>query len=185
MDVVKRAIDAMQGSIDLQSNKGKGTTISIRLPLTLATIESLLVRIGGNHYVLPLNSVDECVEIINEEIADCRGKHIATVRGSQVPYVHLRERFAIAEDLPEIHQVVIGRVNGMQVGFLVDDVIGEHQTVIKSLGKMYRQVTSFSGATILGDGTVALILNLEELLADELRAGHESSTAGIDSGTSF
>jgi two-component system chemotaxis sensor kinase CheA len=103
------------------------------------------------------------------------------VRGSQIPYVHLRDRFAIADDLPEIHQVVIGRVNGMQVGFLVDDVIGEHQTVIKSLGKMYRQASSFSGATILGDGTVALILNLEELLAHELRAGGDDSATGMDS----
>jgi two-component system, chemotaxis family, sensor kinase CheA len=181
MDVVKKTIDSMQGSIDLHSVKGKGTTISIRLPLTLAIVESLLVKIGRDHFVLPLNSVDECVEIINEEIVGSRGKHIATVRGSQVPYVHLRNRFAIADDLPEIHQVVIGRVNGMQVGFLVDDVIGEHQTVIKSLGKMYRQVSSFSGATILGDGTVALILNLEELLEHELRAGCEDYATGVSS----
>jgi two-component system chemotaxis sensor kinase CheA len=177
MDVVKKAIETMHGSIDLRSENGRGTTISIKLPLTLAIIESLLVRVGSSHFIIPLNVVDECVEIAHSEIVNGKGKHIATVRERQVPYVHLRERFSITDAPPDIHQVVVGRINGMQVGFLVDNVIGEHQTVIKSLGKMYRQITNISGATILGDGTVALILNLDELLESEFRICENGMTA--------
>ncbi len=174
MDVVKRAIEALRGSIELTSVKGRGTTIRIRLPLTLAIIESLLVRIDDAPYVIPLAQVEECIELSRQDVKNAHGRHLVRVRDCLVPYIPLRERFGIDGEPPAIQQVVITRCNGTQVGFVVDRVVGEHQTVIKSLGRMYRDMRELSGATILGDGTVALILDIEQLMrgveADEKMA---------------
>jgi two-component system chemotaxis sensor kinase CheA len=164
MDVVKQAIEALRGAIEISSRKGHGTTITIRLPLTLAIIESLLVKIGADRYVLPLSFVEECVVLTGRDIEAAHGKDLANVRGHMVPYVPLRKRFELKGDAPDIQQVVITSIDGERVGLLVDTVIGEHQTVIKSLGKAYRNVHGISGATILGDGTVALILDIPQLV---------------------
>lgn len=166
MDVVKRAIDALRGTIDIQSERGKGTVITIKLPLTLAIIESLLVKIGSDCFVLPLSIVEECVELTREDVRNAHGRNLATVRDQIVPYIPLRERFLIRNEQPEIEQIVITQVGGTRVGFVVDHVIGEHQTVIKSLGKMYKDVRGLSGATILGDGSVALILDIPQLVRE-------------------
>ncbi|RNC71020.1 MAG: chemotaxis protein CheA [Desulfuromonadales bacterium] len=166
MDVVKRAIDALRGTIDIMSERGKGTVITIKLPLTLAIIESLLVKIGEDCFVLPLSIVEECVELTREDVKSAHGRHLANVRDQIVPYIPLRERFTIRGEAPEIEQIVITQVQGSRVGFVVDNVIGEHQTVIKSLGKMYKDVKGLSGATILGDGSVALILDIPQLVRD-------------------
>ncbi len=164
MDVVKRAIDALRGSIEIGSRPGEGTTISVRIPLTLAIIESLLVKIGADRFLIPLSLVDECVELTRDDVTNAHGRHLATVRDHLVPYIPLRERFGIRGAQPDIEQIVITRVDGMRVGVVVDHVIGEHQTVIKSLGRIYRDVEGVSGATILGDGAVALILDIPYLL---------------------
>lgn len=164
MDVVKKGIEALRGTIDVESEMGKGTIITLKIPLTLAIIESLLVRIADSYFVLPLAAVEECVELTRADVQNAHGRHLANVRGSIVPYVPLRETFAIRGKQPDIEQIVIAGVNGERIGFVVDDVIGEHQTVIKSLGRMYRDVRGISGATILGDGSVALILDLGLLL---------------------
>ncbi len=164
MDVVKRAIDALRGSIRIDSEKGVGTTIRVKIPLTLAIIESLLVKIGGDHYVLPLALVEECIELTRRDVAAAHGRNLVKVRDQLVPYLPLRSWFAIAGERPAIEQVVITKINGHRVGFVVDNVIGEHQTVIKSLGRMYRDAEGVSGATILGDGTVALILDVPRLV---------------------
>lgn len=164
MDVVKKGIEALRGTIYVESEMGRGTTITLKIPLTLAIIESLLVRIADSYFVLPLAAVEECVELTREDVKNAHGRHLANVRGSIVPYVPLRETFAIGGRQPDIEQIVIAGVNGERIGFVVDDVVGEHQTVIKSLGRMYRDVRGISGATILGDGTVALILDLGLLL---------------------
>jgi two-component system chemotaxis sensor kinase CheA len=164
MDVVKRAIDALRGSIDLSSQVGKGTTVTIKIPLTLAIIESLLVRIGEESFVMPLSLVNECVELTREDVQTSNGRNLANVRGGLVPYIPLREQFKIEGEPPPIEQIVITRINNTQVGFVVDNVIGEHQTVIKSLGRTYRNVQGLSGATILGNGSVALILDLPQLV---------------------
>ncbi|WP_298432472.1 chemotaxis protein CheA [Geobacter sp.] len=166
MDVVKKAIDALRGTIDLASERGKGTTITIKLPLTLAIIESLLVKIGDDCFVLPLSIVEECVELSREDVKNAHGRNLATVRDQIVPYVPLRERFMVRGEAPEIEQIVVTQVGGGRVGFVVDHVIGEHQTVIKSLGKMYKDVKGLSGATILGDGSVALILDIPHLVRE-------------------
>ena len=163
MDVVKRAIDALRGTIDVDSVPGEGTTITLRIPLTLAIIESLLVRIGADCFVIPLSFVDECIELSREDVARSHGRHVMNVRGKYVPYIPLREQFAISGTVPDIEQIVITRIDGSRVGFVVDHVIGEHQTVIKSLSKIYRNVEGVSGATILGDGSVALILDIPQL----------------------
>jgi two-component system chemotaxis sensor kinase CheA len=160
MDVVKKGIEALRGSIEITSEPGKGSTITLRIPLTLAIIESLLVRIDKNYFVLPLSHVEECVELTREDITNAHGRNLANVRGSIIPYIPLREQFEITSNRPEIEQIVITGINGSKVGFVVDSVIGEHQTVIKTLGRMYRDVKGVSGATILGDGTVALILDM-------------------------
>ncbi|MEA3464663.1 MAG: chemotaxis protein CheA [Thermodesulfobacteriota bacterium] len=164
MDVVKRAIEGLRGTIELESNLGVGTSVRLRIPLTLAIIESLLVNIGNNSYVLPLSAVEECVELTTDDIEEAHGRCLANVRGHLIPYIPLRQTFAIPGDIPAIQQIVITQVNGHQLGFVVDNVIGEHQTVIKSLGPLYRDVSTISGGTILGDGSIALIINLMQLM---------------------
>ena len=164
MDVVKRAIEALRGSIEIASVRGAGTRIMVRIPLTLAIIESLLVKIGNDSFMLPLSLVDECVELTREDVVRSHGRNLAHVRERLVPYIPLREQFNIPGDPPDIEQIVITQVNGVRVGFVVDHVIGEHQTVIKSLGRAYKDAEGISGATILGDGSVALILDIPKLL---------------------
>lgn len=174
MDVVKRGIEGLRGTISVDSVRGSGTTITLKIPLTLAIIDSLLVKIGTDHFVLPLAAVEECVELTREDVANSHGRNLANVRGAIIPYIPLREHFRITDQQPEIEQIVIADIHGTKVGFVVDSVVGEHQTVIKSLGKMYRDVKGISGATILGDGTVALILDMNVLLQSIEQLEHAS-----------
>ncbi len=162
MDVVKRSVESLRGALDLDSEAGRGTQVTIRLPLTLAIIEGLLVRVGEEQYVLPLSLVEECVELTREESR--RGRRVAPVRGHLVPYVRLREWFRLRGPAPEIEQIVVVNLDGGRYGLVVDHVVGQHQTVIKSLGRLYRGVEGLSGATILGDGRVALILDAQKIL---------------------
>lgn len=162
MDVVKREIENLGGSIKIDSTPGEGTKIALSLPLTLAIIDGLLVVIGGEHYVFPLSSVDECVDISSTE-GDSEADTIS-YRGSLLPIISLRKLFHAEGERPSILQVVVSEVGEKKVGFVVDEVIGGYQTVIKNLGKLYRNVQGVSGATILGDGTVALILDVPRLV---------------------
>lgn len=163
MDVVKRGIESLRGTIVVDSKLGEGTTITLKIPLTLAIIESLLVKIGDSHFVLPLAAIEECVELSREDIRASHGRNVANVRGRLTPYICLRDQFDISGERPEIEQIVIVSVLGTRLGFVVDTVIGEHQTVIKPLGVLYQDVKGISGATILGDGSVALILSPGDL----------------------
>ncbi|MEF2145891.1 MAG: chemotaxis protein CheA [Desulfovibrionaceae bacterium] len=162
MDVVKRAIDSLRGRIVIDSEQGKGTGITIRLPLTLAIIDGLQTRVGNEDYVVPLSLVEECVELRVEDEAD--NQRILYLRGEIVPYLQLRDWFDIPGERPLIEQVVIVGLEGRRVGIVVDKVIGEHQTVIKSLSKVYKDVVGISGATIKGDGSIALILDVPGLM---------------------
>ncbi|MCP4114317.1 MAG: chemotaxis protein CheA [Desulfobacteraceae bacterium] len=164
MDVVKTGIEGLRGSIDLESRKGEGTTLTLKLPLTLAIIDGLLVTIGGDYFVLPLASVEECVELPQKMDEKKKGGNILNVRGEIVPYIRLRKEYEIHEDRPELEHVVIMEANGKRVGFVVDHVIGGHQTVIKNLGRAFKKARDISGATILGDGTVALIVDVNKIL---------------------
>jgi len=165
LDVVRRAIMGLRGSIDIASKAGHGTEITLRLPLTLAIIDGLLVRVGGGRYVIPLSAVEECVELDAAEDARTRGRSFLNIRGSLVPYLRLREIFATKAPLDPYQKVVIVSAGDLRVGLVVDQVIGNHQTVIKSLSRLHASLGTFSGATILGDGTVALILEVSHLLA--------------------
>ena len=164
MDVVKRHVDALKGKIEIDSRPGIGTDIHIRLPLTLAIIEGLQVDIAGDKYIFPLSLVEECVELKKEDAELVDGRRLAHVRGELIPYVRLCEWFSIVRERLDIEQIVITNVNGNRVGFVVDFVVGEHQTVIKSLGKVYRNIEGISGASILGDGTVALIMDVPVIM---------------------
>lgn len=160
MDVVKRSIENLNGQIEVSSKKNKGTTIVLKLPLTLAIIEGLLVKIDTNLFVLPLSVVKECVELPTTNARRGNGGQMINVRGEIIPYVRLRDYFSVTGNLPQYEYVVIAEVDGENVGFAVDVVLGEHQTVVKSLGTMYKNVEGVSGATILGDGTIALIVDI-------------------------
>ncbi len=164
MDVVKRSIDSLRGTIEVESAPGRGTSVTVRLPLTLAIIEGLLVGVGDDRYILPLSIVEECVELTREDVRRSNGRNMAPIRGELVPYIRLRKEFEINGELPDIEQIVVTGVNGSRVGFVVDNVIGEHQTVIKNLGKIYKDVEGISGATILGDGNVALIVDAGKII---------------------
>jgi len=164
MDVVKRAIEALRGSIELHSKPGHGTTVRMRIPLTLAIIESLLVTIDGNSFILPLTAVEECIELTRADVEEAHGRHLAKLRGSLVPYIPLRKTFGITTEAPPIQQIVITQTGARRLGFVVDNVIGEHQTVIKPLGPLYKDLRTISGGTILGDGSIALILDLVQLM---------------------
>ena len=164
MDVVKKSIDALNGSIDVLSRIHTGTTITLKLPLTLAIIDGLLVRIADSFFVLPLSAIEECVELTRADVEQMHGRNIVHIRGEVVPYIPLRNRFQIPGDSPAIEQIIISRVGEDRVGLVVDQVIGQHQTVIKNLGKFYREIREVSGATILGDGTVALIIDVTQLV---------------------
>ena len=164
MDVVKRTIENMRGTIDLSTRPGQGTTVTLRLPLTLAIIEGLLIRVGEGRYIIPLSAVEECVELTAEDERS-RGRNFLNVRGNLVPFLRLREIMS-SSGSPDRHQkTIIISTGETRVGLVVDQIIGNHQTVIKSLSKLHSDVTIFSGATILGDGTAALILDVAQLVA--------------------
>jgi two-component system chemotaxis sensor kinase CheA len=163
MDVVKRGIDALSGTLEIESKKNEGTVITLKLPLTLAIIDGILVRIADAFFVLPLSAIEECVELTREDIRRMHGKNMTHIRGEVVPYIPLRERFKIAGEPPSIEQIIINRIGDGRIGLVVDQVIGQHQTVIKTMGKFYKNIKEVSGATILGDGTVALILDIGQL----------------------
>lgn len=175
LDVVRRSIESLRGVMEIAGGPGEGTTVTIRLPLTLAIIEGLLVRIASERYIMPLSEVLECVELPQRAAARSNGRRLANVRGELVPYIRLREWFGISQDPPPIEQIVLTQNPGGRVGFVVDQVVGEQQTVIKSLGRLYRRAEGISGATILGDGSVALILDIPRLvrIAERLESkGH-------------
>lgn len=163
MDVVTSSIKSFGGTVEIASVKGKGTTITLKLPLTLAIIDGLLVTISDEYFVMPLNAVVECVELSADDRRRTHGRNLARVRDEIVPYIPLREVFSLGGNNPAIEQVVVTEIGERRIGFVVDKVVGQHQTVIKNLGKFLRHVEGVSGATIMGDGTVALILDINKL----------------------
>ena len=176
MDVVKRSIDNLRGTIEIRSEKGEGTTISLRLPLTLAIIDGLLVSIGDDLFIIPLSVIDECIEMTKDEAQTSRERSMMTFRGEAFTYISLRHILGIQSDPPDIEKVILVKVRGKKTGFGVDQVIGQHQTVIKTLSRVYGNVEGVSGATILGDGTVALILDVSQLLTVDKKEEKEQKT---------
>jgi two-component system chemotaxis sensor kinase CheA len=181
MDVVRRGVEALRGSIEIASQPGIGTSVTLRLPLTLAIIDGLLVRVGQAYFVLPLATTVECTELTQNDIELANGKHVANVRGEIIPYIRLREYFQMPIEQLEREQILIAETEDGRYGFVVDQVLGDHQTVIKNLGRFYRHVDLVSGATILGNGTVALILDPQRLVREALRNISGSRTAAARS----
>ncbi|MBF0409442.1 MAG: chemotaxis protein CheA [Candidatus Riflebacteria bacterium] len=169
LDVVKNAIDDLKGTMSIRTKRGAGTTFIFKLPLTLAIIEGLLVRISDKLYIFPLSSVKECVSVTPDKITlkdSSRG--LSVIRGEMIPFIHIAMELRIAFDQAVNENfLVIVSSHGMKFGVLVNDIIGIHQTVLKPLGKSFSEVKAFSGATVLGDGTVALIFDVDNLLQSE------------------
>lgn len=164
MDVVKRQLDALRGHLALTSQPGHGTTLTLTLPLTLAIIDGLLVEVGSEQFIVPMSVVTETVELAREQRHRPNGRRAIAVRGELVPYVPLRETFALSDAPPELEKIVITCLGEDRVGLVVDRVLGSRQTVIQSLGRFYAHIGLVSGATILGDGRVALILDVAGLI---------------------
>lgn len=174
MDVVKRQIEALRGIVSIASERGKGTTMSLRLPLTLAIIDGLLVRIGKDCYIVPLAAVTETVELPASDRERANGRRAVVIRGELVPYISLRHAFGVEGPLPANEQVVIIQDGEDRVGLVVDHVLGNHQTVIQPLGKFYAGVEVVSGTTIMGDGRAALILDIGGILRVTAGSGDRS-----------
>ncbi|HDQ40333.1 MAG TPA: chemotaxis protein CheA [Desulfonatronum sp.] len=168
MDVVKRGIDELRGGISLESKKGRGTAITMKLPLTLAIIDGLQVDVGAESFIIPLSNVEECIEL--RHTGEKReAKSIVNLRGEVVPYVRLVDWFGLKEQGLAIEQIVIMNISKHRVGLVVDKVVGQHQTVIKSLGRVYGNVRGVSGATVNGDGSMSLILDVSALVEDSAK----------------
>ena len=162
MDVVKRDIASLGGSVSVSTTKDKGSKFILKIPLTLAIIEGILFQVGENSFVLPLSNVVECLKF---QTNPNQTKFCSTtkIREDMVPYIDLRNFFDINTPRPEQQQIVIVTDQDSKIGIVIDKVIGNYQTVIKPLGKLYKNVQGISGATILGDGSVALILDVYKL----------------------
>lgn len=170
MDVVKRNITLLRGTVDLDSQTGKGTVVRIRLPLTLAIINGFLVGIGQSTYVIPLDMVQECIELSEDDGLASREQGYLDLRGEVLPLVYLRDHFNHEGPPARRQNVVVVRYAELKAGLVVDDLLGEFQTVIKPLGKLFGALRGISGSTILGSGAVALILDVPALLTQIAQA---------------
>ena len=164
MDVVRRNIEALRGTVDVTSEFGKGTTVSIRLPLTLAIIDGFLVGVGGSSYVIPLDTIHECIELSEDEQKEVAVQSYINLRGEVLPFLRLREFFDDRDSEVHRENIVVVQFGNQKAGFVVDELLGEFQTVIKPMGKILQKLKGISGATILGSGDVAVILDVPNLV---------------------
>ena len=163
MDVVKRKIHAIRGETHIDSYPGACTCITITLPLTLSVVDGFLVRIDQTKYILPLNVIEKIHALPHEEIMKSFNNQIA-LDGERYPFYYLRDVFQTGNHIPHNEYIILVHYEGKQVGLTFDDIEGEHQAVLKTLGKAYKQQEEISGASILGDGTVALVLDTNKLI---------------------
>ena len=183
LDVVKRSIEALRGTIELRSTPGRGAEIRLSLPLTLAIIEGLMVRVANDRYILPLGSAREAIELRRDRRLAANGRNIVDLHGEMMPYLRLRELFDYPGEPPPIERIVIVELDDRRIGLAVDEVLGNHQTVLKSLGWLGRRVDVFTGATVLGDGRVALIVDIPGLVAFD--AARTASDVGLGAGAAL
>jgi len=165
LDVVKRNISALRGQVEVESEEGKGSLFRIRLPLTLAIIDGFLVGVGKSSYVIPLDSVKECLELSAADREATLHKSYINLRGEVLPFLRLREMFEIEDKGGKRENIVVVSHGGNQVGLVVDELMGEFQTVIKPLSNIFRHIKGIGGSTILGSGDVALILDVQSMVA--------------------
>ena len=171
MDVVKRNIAALRGTVSMNSEEGRGTTVTVRLPLTLAIIDGFLVGVEKAVYAIPLDMIEECVAFSAEP-----GHDYTNLRGEVLPFIRLRQLFGMRGEPCKDENIVVLKHGNQRAGLVVDTLLGEFQTVIKPLGKMFSQVKCVSGSTILGSGDVALILDVPSLVQQAM-ANAEASVA--------
>ena len=164
LDVVKRNIEALRGTATIDSQEGVGTTMSIRLPLTLAIIDGFLMGVSTSAYVVPLDMVEECIELTDGKSSNKARGNMLNLRGEVLPLIRLREYFALAGRSGRRENVVVVKYAGSKAGLVVDELMGEFQTVIKPLGQIFTHLRGISGSTILGSGEVALILDVPSLI---------------------
>ena len=169
MDVVRRNVEALRGSVTIESERGRGTAITLRLPLTLAMIQGFRVRVADETYILPLDAVVECLELPAGEAAAGSQRGILPLRGKPLPYVRLRDHFSLPGDRPRRENVVVVRHEALVAGLVVDALVGECSTVLKPLASMFDGVVGVSGSSILGNGRVALVLDAAALLRDTVK----------------
>jgi len=170
MDVVKRNIEELRGDVDIQSVFGKGTTVTIRLPLTLAIIEGFLVQVGKSKYIIPLNNIQECIEFTDKAKQQFLENGYMTLRKEILPILNIAEHFD--EDDLDIEgqrkNIVVVKYGSTSVGLKVDELLGEFQTVIKPLGQLFKNISAISGGTILGNGEIALIFDVQKLIEHKI-----------------
>lgn len=176
MDVVKRNIVALRGSVEVASSEGAGTTVTVRLPLTLAIINGFQVGVGKSVFVIPMEMVEECIEFREQPGCDW-----VDLRGRPLPFVRLRERFGIQGAPARRRSIVVVRYGSRKAGLVVDSLLGEFQTVIKPLGKVFAGARFLSGSSILGNGDVALILDMAALLNDVESENNTSTLPDLES----
>ena len=164
MDVVKRKVTELRGEVGISTELNKGTTITIKLPLTLSIIDGLLVAIDNSYFVIPLASVNKCLEFKHAALVN-PVNNLIYINDGHIPFAYLRKEFGVKSAPPEIEQVVVIEYGDTLFGLAVDHIVGEYQAVLKSLGKMYKNQDIISGATILGDGTVALLLDPNKIIS--------------------
>ena len=168
LDVVRRNVNALNGEIHVESHKGQGTKFTIRLPLTLAIIDGFAVRVGTETYVIPLSSVKECLEL-PRECHRSKDGGVINLRGEALPYIRLRDLFGSGGTEPAREKIIVVEYHGGRAGLAADDLMGEQQAVIKPLGRLFRAIRGVSGSTILGNGRVALILDVPALYGEAIR----------------
>lgn len=163
MDVVRRRIAEINGEVEIQSKLGVGSTVTIKLPLSLSIIDALLVRINDTHFLIPHSVVDKCEEATHEEIIHAINNKLI-FSGEPTPIINLRKEFDITENIPKYERVIIINHENIKVGLVIDAVIGEHQAVLKPLGEIFKIQDVVSGASILGNGQVALVIDTHKLI---------------------
>ena len=163
MDVVNRKIEDLRGEVEIDSRVDEGTTITIKLPLTLSIIDGMLVKVNNTHFVIQLSVVDKVHQVKTADLVDNTNGLIA-LNGELIPYLYLRSEFDVQGDIPEYSKMIVVKYDNKAVGLSVDDIIGEYQAVLKPLGKLFRKLEKVSGATILGDGSVALVLDTNKII---------------------
>ena len=190
MDVVRKNIEALRGHVEMESEEGTGTTISIRLPLTLAIIDGFQVRVGDAQYIVPLDMVEECIELNDALRGGDENANYVNLRGEILPFMRLGDIFNPKQNDSDLggqneeiieeetacgrkhsDNIIVVHFAGKKAGFVVDELLGEHQTVIKPLGKVFQNLKGISGTTILGSGEVAMIIDIPEMVDRVINSG--------------
>ena len=169
MDVVKRNIESLRGTVEIDSKPGEGSLFTIRLPLTLAIIDGFLIQSGNTKYIIPLEMIQECIELDAQYKKEMDGNEFINLRDSMLPLLDVRSYFSEDVSQSERENVVVVRYGDYKIGMMVDELFGEFQTVIKPLGEVFSNVPGISGGTILGSGEIALIFDIPKLMEHKIR----------------